>query len=349
MASITRNFHRFYKKFVFFSSIILVIWFFVFKDAHENNVAKMKRAMFYSHDVVLENHSENLVPKTKVYPILKNYERKDWHDYDFIAKEKTRVGPGERGKPFRLTDPQDIEENKILYKVEGLNALVSDRISVNRSIPDTRHPECKTTQYLKELPTVSVIIVFHNEYFSVLLRTVHSVYNRTPRELLHEILLVNDGSDRENLYGPLQKYVDENFDGRVKCINLKKRSGLIVARMEGSRQAGGDVLVFLDAHMEANVNWIPPLLEPIAIEPKTLTAPKNDNFRWDTFEYHSFNDDTRGVFDLSFRFRWLPRRPEDKLYPSKPAQLPVMMGGAFAIRKDYFFDLGGYDEGNKNL
>lgn len=32
------------------------------------------------------------------------------------------------------------------------------------------------------------------------------------------------------------------------------------------------------------------------------------------------------------------------IHPEKPAPLPVLLGCAFAIRKDYFFDLGGYDE-----
>lgn len=71
---------------------------------------------------------------------------------------------------------------------------------------------------------------------------------------------MNDVSTKKELYEPLQKYLDDNFNGRVKIINLKKRSGLIVARMEGARRASGEVLVFLDSHVEANVNWLPPLL-----------------------------------------------------------------------------------------
>lgn len=92
------------------------------------------------------------------------------------------------------------------------------------------------------------------------MRTIHSIYNRTPHELLHEVLLVNDGSTNKDLYEPLRKYVMENFDGRVKIVDLPNRKGLIVARMEGARKATGEVLVFLDAHMEVNVNWLPPLL-----------------------------------------------------------------------------------------
>lgn len=89
---------------------------------------------------------------------------------------------------------------------------------------------------------------------------IHSIFNRTPHELLQEIILINDGSTKEELYDPLQKYVTENFRELVKIVNLSERRGLIVARMEGARVARGEALVFLDCHVEVNHNWLPPLL-----------------------------------------------------------------------------------------
>jgi polypeptide N-acetylgalactosaminyltransferase len=82
------------------------------------------------------------------------------------------------------------------------------------------------------------------------------------------------------------------------------------------------------------------LLEPIALEPKTATVPTIDNFFHDTFAYQSSGDGGRGIFDWNFIFHWIPRLED----PLKPVSTPIMLGCAFAIRRDYFFNLGGYDE-----
>lgn len=95
-------------------------------------------------------------------------------------------------------------------------------------------------------------MIFYNEWLSVLLRTLHSIYNRTPRELLKELIVVNDNSTKPELYDEFEQYLRVNFDDRVKIKRLEERCGLIVARMEGAKIATGEVLVFLDAHMEVN-------------------------------------------------------------------------------------------------
>jgi len=44
-------------------------------------------------------------------------------------------------------------------------------------------------------------------------------------------------------------------DNIVKFVRSTERLGLIRARLTGADAASGDVLVFLDAHCEANVVW----------------------------------------------------------------------------------------------
>lgn len=110
-----------------------------------------------------------------------------------------------------------------------MNMFVSDKISLNRSVKDTRLKECKHWNYPSDLPAASVIIVFHNEGFSVLMRTVHSVLNRSPPQFLHEILLVDDYSDKTDLKEKLDTYI-ERFHGKVRVIRNVEREGLIRTR-----------------------------------------------------------------------------------------------------------------------
>ena len=55
--------------------------------------------------------------------------------------------------------------------------------------------KAKHNSYPEKLPTTSVIICFHKERLSVLLRTIHSVINRTPPQLLTEVIVVDDFSE----------------------------------------------------------------------------------------------------------------------------------------------------------
>ena len=56
-------------------------------------------------------------------------------------------------------------------------------------------------------------------------------------------------------------------------------------RILGAKAATGDVLIFLDSHCEANVNWLPPLIEPIAEDYRTVVCPFIDVLDMETFEY----------------------------------------------------------------
>ena len=105
--------------------------------------------------------------------------------------------PGELGEKVKTPDGM-MEEKKEKFKIHQFNLLVSEMISVNRSLKDVRMEACKSKKYPAVLPTTSVVIVFHNEAWSTLLRSIHSIINRSPLQLLREIILVDDASDEKH-------------------------------------------------------------------------------------------------------------------------------------------------------
>lgn len=156
---------------------------------------------------------------------------------------------------------------------------------------------CRDKSYPGLLPTTSIVIVFHNEAWSTLLRTVWSIITRSPRELLAEIILVDDASERgitficcpffllrflffkkkknvlncvcfsswviDYLGKELEDHV-ANFPVPVHVLRTHKRSGLIRARLIGAKQVKGQVITFLDAHCECTEGWLEPLLARVA-------------------------------------------------------------------------------------
>lgn len=83
------------------------------------------------------------------------------------------------------------------FKTHGFNECLSDEISVRRQFLDQRCNYCKSFQLnsSQSLPSTSIIITFHNEAWSTLLRSVHSVLDRSPDYFIEEILLIDDNSD----------------------------------------------------------------------------------------------------------------------------------------------------------
>ncbi|KAK7503791.1 hypothetical protein BaRGS_00004914 [Batillaria attramentaria] len=270
-------------------------------------------------------------------------EKVDWHDYKVIEEEKLRQGPGEQGSAYILS-PEEEKQKDALYKVNGFNAYASDKISLQRALKDIRHPDCQKRKYLKKLPTASIILPFHNEHFSTLLRSVYSVLNRAPKHLVHEVILADDYSSKEHCKKPLDDYVKEHFTN-VKVVRAAKREGLIRTRLMGAKAATGDVLIFLDSHVEANINYLPPLLEPIAYDYKTVVCPFIDVIDYENFAYRAQDEGARGAFDWEFFYKRLPRMKEDEKHPAEPFASPVMAGGLFAISSKWFWELGGYDPG----
>ncbi|XP_060101470.1 polypeptide N-acetylgalactosaminyltransferase 14 isoform X1 [Heteronotia binoei] len=226
------------------------------------------------------------------------------------------------------------------YRLYAFNQRESERIPSDRAIRDTRHHRCTTLHYRKDLPPTSIIITFHNEARSTLLRTIRSVLNRTPVHLVHEIILVDDFSDDPDDCRLLVKLP------KVKCLRNRQREGLIRSRIRGADMAQAGVLTFLDSHCEVNKDWLLPLLQRIKEDPVHVVSPVIDIINLDTFAYVAASSDLRGGFDWSLHFKWEQLSPEQKAKrtdPTEPIKTPIIAGGLFVIDKAWFNHLGKYD------
>jgi polypeptide N-acetylgalactosaminyltransferase len=149
--------------------------------------------------------------------------------------------------------------------------------------------------------------------------------------------------------GKLDAYISSHFpNGNVRILRNKKREGLIRTRLYGAREAKGDILIFLDSHIEATIGWLEPLVYEIQRNETFVVTPVIDVIEQHTFEYR-YSKNTRvsvGGFDWNLQFTWhgLPER----FYPLRKSDhdsvpSPTMAGGLFAMSKNYFENLGTYD------
>ncbi|XP_067136293.1 polypeptide N-acetylgalactosaminyltransferase 13 [Centruroides vittatus] len=284
-------------------------------------------------------------PTTTRSPKAPRGEFRKWKSPDL--KTNPLKWPGEGGKPVVISKDEEKLKNE-KFKLNQFNLLASDRIALNRSLLDVRMEGCKSKSYPESLPTTSIVIVFHNEAWSTLLRTVHSVIRTSSRELLKEIILVDDYSERDYLGEKLQNYVAK-LEVPVKVLRTGKRSGLIRARLLGAAITKGQVITFLDAHCECTRGWLEPLLARIAEDRTRVVCPIIDVISDETFEYIPASDMTWGGFNWKLNFRWyrVPQREVDRRKGDRtlPLRTPTMAGGLFSIDRDYFEELGKYDEG----
>ncbi|KAL6484416.1 hypothetical protein MHYP_G00064610 [Metynnis hypsauchen] len=239
------------------------------------------------------------------------------------------------------------EESRRRWSEGYFNVFLSEQIPVDRAIPDTRPPACSENLVHDHLPTTSVIFCFVDEVWSTLLRSVHSVLNRSPPHLLKEVLLVDDCSTKDYLKEKLDVYMSQ-FP-KVRIIRLKERQGLIRARLAGAAEAKGDVLTFLDSHVECNVGWLEPLLERLYNDHRKVVCPVIDVISDKDMSYVLVDSFQRGIFKWPLVFGWstLPEGYVKKKHmkDSDPIRCPVMAGGLFSIDKKYFYELGAYDPG----
>uniref|UniRef100_A0A673MPQ9 Polypeptide N-acetylgalactosaminyltransferase n=1 Tax=Sinocyclocheilus rhinocerous TaxID=307959 RepID=A0A673MPQ9_9TELE len=235
-----------------------------------------------------------------------------------------------------------------MFQYYGYNGYLSDRLSMDRPIPDYRPEGCKNMSYPSNLPQVSIVFIFVNEALSVIVRSIHSAMNRTPRHLLKEIILVDDNSNNDELKEKLQDFVKETNakqPGFIKMVRHSKQEGLIRSRVSGWRAASAPVVALFDAHVEFNTGWAEPILQRIKEDRTRIISPSFDNIKYDTFEIEEYPLSAQG-FDWELWCRYLnpPKSWWNLNNSSAPIRSPALIG-CFVVDREYFAEIGLLDEG----
>ncbi|NWZ06970.1 GLT15 acetylgalactosaminyltransferase, partial [Agelaius phoeniceus] len=254
---------------------------------------------------------------------------------------KAEGGPESQPLSLPLQDGQGAAagERPLGLETHGFNEVLSERIALRRDLPEVRHPLCLQQKYDSSLPTASVIICFHDEAWSTLLRTVHSIMDTAPKALLKDIILVDDLSQQGPLKSALSEYISK-LDG-VKLIRSNKRLGVIRGRMLGAARATGDVLIFMDSHCECQKGWLEPLLARLSSSRNSVISPVIDVIDWKTFQYYHSVGLHRGVFDWKLDFHWEPvPEHEEKVRqsPISPIRQCALLSSAAKLYSLVLFD-----------
>lgn len=190
-----------------------------------------------------EGRPAHLYWKFEITKTYANLHLHEWTDpipqllsSESIKHNESITSYGENGTRF-IPPPESIPLMEKLYKKQNYNLLASQMISVNRSLPDLRYPECIDMIYPDRLPSTSIIIIFHNEEWPTLMRTIWSIINRSPHQLIREIILVDDFSTEKSLKQPLDAFAKSVVAISIKIIRTNEREGLLRARLIGAEAA----------------------------------------------------------------------------------------------------------------
>lgn len=174
-------------------------------------------------------------------------------------------------------------------------------------------------------PLISLIFPVKNE--GVNLRNTLDSAQQVKTHYPFEMIVVDDGSadgccDFVASYESPQK------------IQLISTNGIGLARAKnlGADRSAGDYIIFCDAHLIFEDWWIDNLIEPIVTGQADGTSPGIASFD---------EPDVVGcgqTLDQNLRVQW--NAWQETAFPSA-----VLPGGCFAVSRNVFFDVGGFDDG----
>lgn len=151
--------------------------------------------------------------------------------------------------PSSILDQPALASHAAMFRQYGFNLNLSNHIPLMHDWPDYRNDACKARKWSTphvQLPKASVIIIFYNEPLSTLLRNVVGVLNRSPPELLGEIVLVDDHSQMNEhayLHEHIARLQARLPPGKVRLVHRNVHNGIVGARVRGAEEAIFPIIV----------------------------------------------------------------------------------------------------------
>mmetsp|Transcript_15421 Transcript_15421/g.26451 ORF Transcript_15421/g.26451 Transcript_15421/m.26451 type:complete len:642 (+) Transcript_15421:161-2086(+) len=176
------------------------------------------------------------------------------------------------------------------------------------------------------------------------LNTVRAVFTSTPEQILHEIIVVDDGTSPPLAKTVLPENVQTQY--RVKLIRHKTTVGLIGAKQDGGMAATGDIIVFFDCHVAPQPNWHKPFLRLVGENYKRIVVPMITDLDVGTWMQKSANrGQAKCYLTWDADFKW---------FDSSDHYVPVLSGGLLGISRRWWNETRGYDDqmrgwGGENL
>eukprot|EP00116_Pleurobrachia_bachei_P005209 sb/3465471/ len=185
---------------------------------------------------------------------------------------------------------------------EGYYESYLDSLPIIRDdIKDFGMKGCKDIAYKKSPLKVSVIMNYHNELLSLLLRSIYTVLRSIPPDNFHEMILIDDAS------------------------NLTAHSPSLI-----------QVVLVLDSHVEVKPGFLEPLLEVVERNYKNIAAPVFDF--WDTFKdsYWTYDGNT---LQFDYYLTWMFGNVKRSTTPYRTAAIlggAFLATKQFLVEVDYF-------------
>lgn len=186
---------------------------------------------------------------------------------------------------------------------------------------------------------VSVIIV---TYFSekYIRKCIESLLTSSYRDI--EIIVV-DNDSRDATPSILREY-----EGRIRSVFLSENRGFSAGCNAGAIHSSGEILFFLNPDAFVTPDCIEKMVSFLSSQPgKVIVGPlilnEDGSIQRSVFPFPGIFDIAIEAFFISYLLN-LWKRPPSSLLQSPYFECEAMSGAALMIRKEHFYEIGGWDE-----